>query len=98
MPRLVNKIYNADSRNISKVLSSAISIQTTITSPPYFDMKDYGVDGQVGFGQSYSAYVDDLASIFKQVLDRTSCDGTLWIIVDTFKRNGNVKSLSRNGE
>ena len=93
MPRLVNKIYNADSRNISKVLPSAISIQTTITSPPYFDMKDYGVDGQVGFGQSYSAYVDDLASIFKQVLDRTSCDGTLWIIVDTFKRNGNVVML-----
>ena len=89
----LNTVYNIDSRQISEVLSSDVRIQTTISSPPYFDMKDYGVDGQVGFGQDYSDYLDDIGSIFKQVLDRTVDDGTLWIIVDTFKRGANLVLL-----
>lgn len=89
----LNTIYNIDSRRISEFLSNEVKIQTTISSPPYYDMKDYGVEGQVGFGQSYSDYLEDIASIFKQVLDRTADDGTLWIIVDTFKRGGSLVLL-----
>ena len=68
-------------------------MQTTITSPPYFDMKDYGVDGQIGFGQSYQEYLDDLTKIFDQIRKHTCDDGTLWIIIDTFKRNGDIVLL-----
>lgn len=89
----MGRIINDDSRNLSSLLDSSKLIQTTITSPPYFDMKDYGVDNQIGFGQSYSEYLSDLSLVFKQVLDITAENGTLWIIIDTFKRNGNIVLL-----
>lgn len=90
---MYNTIYHNDSRNISDVLSSDVEIQTTITSPPYFDMKDYGVEGQVGYGQKYEDYLNDLKLIFDQVYYRTKEDGTLWIIIDTFKRNNSIVPL-----
>ena len=88
-----HRLFVSDSRRISKLLSDADRMQTTITSPPYFDMKDYGVDGQIGFGQSYQEYLDDLTKIFDQIRKHTCDDGTLWIIIDTFKRNGDIVLL-----
>lgn len=88
-----NHIYNLDSRKISETLDKDFRIQTTITSPPYYDMKDYGVEGQVGYGQEYEDYLEDLKSIFTQVFHQTKDDGTLWIIIDTFKRNHNIVPL-----
>ena len=93
MNRVKSQIYNIDARKLSEILPGGQIIQTTISSPPYYDMKDYGVDGQVGFGQSYDVYLDDITNIFKQVLDHTVDDGTLWIIVDTFKRRNNLVLL-----
>lgn len=90
---MYNCIYNIDSRKISEILNKDVQIQTTITSPPYFDMKDYGVDGQVGYGQKYDDYLDDLQSIFGQVYTYTKDNGTLWIIIDTFKRNNTIVPL-----
>lgn len=88
-----NIVYNLDSRKLSEVISNEIKIQTTITSPPYFDMKDYGVNGQVGYGQEYDIYLEDLKNIFTQIYCSTKEDGTLWIIIDTFKRNNTVVTL-----
>lgn len=88
-----SKVFHQDSRKIGQFLPSEIKIQTTITSPPYFDMKDYGVDNQVGYGQEYSDYLNDLKIIFKQVYDATKDDGTLWIVIDTFKRNNAIVPL-----
>lgn len=93
MNNIKSQIFNIDSRRISEVLPSGQMIQTTISSPPYYDMKDYGFDGQVGFGQTYSDYLDDITDIFKQVLEHTVDDGTLWIIVDTFKRENGLVLL-----
>lgn len=93
MSNNVNKVYNADARKISTVLDPDVRIQTTITSPPYFDMKDYGVDNQIGYGQRYEEYLQDLKLIFADILARTANDGTLWIIIDTFKRHNNVVLL-----
>ncbi len=90
---IINRILNNDSRRMSEIISNDIRIQTTITSPPYYDMKDYGVDGQVGFGQKYDDYLNDLKSIFAHVFDYTKEDGTLWIIIDTFKRDNSVVTL-----
>ena len=93
MPRFKSQIINADSRLLSAFLPAGKRIQTTISSPPYYDMKDYGVEGQIGYGQSYENYLSDIANVFKQVYDHTLPDGTLWIIVDTFKRADNIVLL-----
>ena len=89
----INRVYNYDSRKLAEVISNDIRIQTTITSPPYFDMKDYGVDDQIGYGQKYEDYLEDLKIIFAQVYERTKEDGTLWIVIDTFKRDNAVVTL-----
>ena len=93
MKERLNTIYNTDSRRISEVLPKDIRIQTTISSPPYFDMKDYGEENQIGFGQSYEEYLCDIKSVFEQVYQYTKEDGTLWIIIDTFKRNDSIVLL-----
>tara|TARA_R110000796_G_scaffold37722_4_gene95336 strand:+ start:241186 stop:242445 length:1260 start_codon:yes stop_codon:yes gene_type:complete len=89
----LNIIYNKDSRSILETIPKDIKVRTTITSPPYYDMKDYDSDNQVGYGQSYDDYLNDLKSIFKGVLEITKEDGTLWIIIDTFKRNNQITTL-----
>ena len=89
----MNKVYNGDSRCLLEILPEGVQVQTTITSPPYFDMKDYGVEGQVGFGQKYDEYLEDLKEIFALIYSVTKDDGTLWIVIDTFKRDHAVVTL-----
>ena len=93
MKSILNTIFNVDSRRISEILPNNVKIQTTISSPPYYDMKDYGVESQIGFGQSYEAYLRDIKNVFEQVYQYTKEDGTLWIIIDTFKRNDSIVLL-----
>ena len=47
----IHKIYFGDSRKCEKILDE--SVQLIVTSPPYFDLKDYGSDNQIGFGETY---------------------------------------------
>ena len=89
----MNKVYNGDSRCLLEILPEGVQVQTTITSPPYFDMKDFGVEGQVGFGHKYDEYLEDLKEIFAQIYTVTKDDGTLWIVIDTFKRDHAVVTL-----
>lgn len=88
----MNIIYNIDARDISKIIKEEI-VDVTITSPPYFDLKDYGYDGQIGYGQQYETYLDDLKTVFEGVYNCTKSTGTLWVIIDAFKRNDEVITL-----
>lgn len=45
-------IYHHDARKLNEIIKAKI-VDVTITSPPYFDMKDYGYKSQIGFGQEY---------------------------------------------
>lgn len=90
---IINRIYNKDARNILDILDENVRIKSTITSPPYFDMKDYGSENQIGFGQNYVEYLEDLKLIFKNIFTITDDDGSLWIIIDSFKRDNQVVTL-----
>lgn len=90
---ILNTVYNVDARKILATIPKDVKITTTITSPPYFDMKDYDSDNQIGYGQTYLEYLEDLKSVFSGVFQVTKDDGTLWIIIDTFKRNNQVVTL-----
>jgi DNA modification methylase len=70
-------------------------VDLTITSPPYADMKDYGYDpdAQIGIGDSYEDYLDDLRRVFQQVYDITRDHGSLWVVVNTFSQDGNMFEL-----
>ena len=86
------QLHREDSRNLSEIIPQN-TVTTTITSPPYADLKDYGYDEQIGYGDSYEKYLSDIRDVFEQVYSATEQDGTLWIIVDTFKRQGNITPL-----
>ena len=88
----INKIHKYDARDISKLIDNPI-IDVTITSPPYFDMKDYGYTEQIGFGQNYENYLEDLRKVFEGVYACTKNTGSLWVIIDTFRRAGSVVPL-----
>ena len=70
------------------------SLDVTLTSPPYHELKDYGVEGQIGYGQKYETeYVPDLEGVFKGIYNATKDTGTLWLVADTFKQNGRLVPL-----
>lgn len=89
----INTVYNIDARKILETIPLETKISTTITSPPYYDMKDYQVENQIGYGQTYDEYLNDLKSIFESIYNITNDDGSLWIVIDTFKRDNQVVTL-----
>ena len=56
------KIYIADSRNMAEVADE--SVHLVVTSPPYWHIKDYGVEGQIGYGQTLHEYLLDLSRVW----------------------------------
>jgi len=90
----VFNLHHNDTRDLLKVIpSSKPLVDVTITSPPYYDLKNYEFEGQIGHGQSYNEYLNDLEKIFRDVYQITKETGSLWIILDTFKRQGNLVPL-----
>lgn len=55
------------------------SVQTCVTSPPYWGLRDYGHDGQIGHEETPDAYVGELVSVFREVHRVLRDDGTLWL-------------------
>ncbi|TKT94061.1 DNA-methyltransferase [Dyadobacter frigoris] len=86
------KIHEIDARNLDLVIKKQV-VDVTITSPPYFDMKDYGYAEQIGYGQSYTEYLNDLHVVFSKVFLCTKETGTLWVIIDAFRKNGEMIPL-----
>ncbi|MGH9129192.1 MAG: DNA-methyltransferase [Acidimicrobiales bacterium] len=63
--------------------------QTVVTSPPYWSLRDYGIEGQVGLEGSVFDFVAALADIFDEVLRVLRGDGTLWLnIGDSYTSGG----------
>jgi DNA modification methylase len=55
------------------------SVQTCITSPPYFGLRDYGCDGQIGLESTPDSFVASLVDVFAEVHRVLKKDGTLWL-------------------
>jgi site-specific DNA-methyltransferase (adenine-specific) len=55
------------------------SVHTCVTSPPYFGLRDYGVDGQIGLEDTPEAFVARLVEVFREVRRVLRDDGTLWL-------------------
>ena len=65
------------------------SVQTVLTSPPYWSLRDYGVDEQIGRDDSLSAYVCSVVAAFEQVKRVLRDDGTVWLNVGDSYTSGN---------
>ena len=66
-------------------------VHTCVTSPPYYNLRDYGTEGQIGNEASVEEYINTLVRIFREVRRVLRPDGTLWVnIGDSYAtRSGN---------
>lgn len=96
-------IINADSRHIPL---SDNSVNCVVTSPPYYGLRDYGVNSQIGLEETPEAYVANIVAVFREVWRVLRSDGTLWLnIGDSYSGSGNGSgdyrengaSISKNG-
>lgn len=91
------KYYIGNSRNLNNLFQrrNIPKPSLIISSPPYFDILDYdGIKKQIGFGQNnYEIYLDDVAKVFHKCYELAEENSTFWLIVDTFKKKGEVVTL-----
>ncbi|WP_250630032.1 DNA methyltransferase [Rhodoflexus caldus] len=59
-----HKIINGDSRHMTEIPDN--SVHLVVTSPPYWQLKDYGSDNQIGFHDSYETYINHLNLVWKE--------------------------------
>jgi DNA modification methylase len=74
----INTVQQADAFDLLHGLPAG-SVDCCITSPPYFGLRDYGVDGQIGLEDTPQAYVNRLTDLFREVKRVLKDTGTCWI-------------------
>lgn len=72
------EILQGDVRETLRALETG-SVQTCVTSPPYFGLRDYGVSGQIGLEPTPAEYVEQMVAVFREVRRVLRDDGTLWL-------------------
>lgn len=88
MSDIKNRIINGDVLSVLKTLPDC-SIDCCVTSPPYYALRDYGMDGQIGLEATPESYVERLTDVFMEVHRVLKYDGTLWLnIADSYWGGG----------
>lgn len=83
-----NTLVRGDSLAVMSSMPGG-SVQTVVTSPPYWSLRDYGIEGQVGLNETVYAFIDSLAELFDQVHRVLRDDGTLWLNIGDSYTSGN---------
>lgn len=73
-----NTIINGNSLEVLKSLPDN-SIDCCVTSPPYYALRDYGCDGQIGLEETPEKYIERLCDVFSEVRRVLTSQGTLWL-------------------
>lgn len=84
-------VRHGDARQMDFLFAQAAPsplVTSTITSPPYADLKNYGHSEQIGWGQSYEEYLVEMRRIFRSIHRHTRDDGSMWLIADTLREQG----------
>ncbi len=88
----LGELRNEDARNLATSVEPG-TVDVTITSPPYYDLKNYNDKRQIGLGQDFEHYKNDLKSIFRDVYAVTKSSGSLWLVVDNLRIDGKLVLL-----
>jgi site-specific DNA-methyltransferase (adenine-specific) len=81
-------ILEGDSLDLLRLMPSN-SIQCAITSPPYWGLRDYGINGQIGLETSLPQFINHLVAIFNEVKRVLRDDGILWLNIGDGYTSGN---------
>ena len=86
-----NKIYQGDALEVLKTFTDE-SINCVMTSPPYWALRDYGNEKQLGLEKTFDEYINKLCDIFDEVKRVLRKDGTCWVnIGDTYNSHSTGK-------
>jgi DNA modification methylase len=90
----MNKIEFGDCREtMRRWKEQGVKAQTCVTSPPYYGLRDYGHEGQIGLEETPEEYIKAMVEVFRCVWDVLEDDGTLWLnIGDSYARQGGRES------
>lgn len=89
----LNKIYEGDCLGVLKTLPDN-SIDCCVTSPPYYGLRDYGNDGQIGLEETPELYVSKMVQVFSEVKRVLKNEGTLWLnLGDSYSSHKDCKSV-----
>lgn len=80
-----------DSRHV--LIELPISPTCTITSPPYFNVRKYPANTQLGHGQNLGDFRRDVRFVFDLLYRKTKPGGTLWVVADSIRQNGRLLPL-----
>jgi len=84
----LNTLYTGDALKILEILPNE-SVHCCVTSPPYWGLRDYGVEGQLGLEKTPEEYVDKLVNVLREVRRVLRDDGTLWLnLGDCYAKHG----------
>lgn len=84
-------VYQGDCLEVLRSLPDN-SVNCCVTSPPYFGLRDYGIDGQIGLEATLHEYINKLVEVFDQVRRVLTLDGTCWLNL------GDTYSTHRSGK
>ncbi len=73
-----NRVIEGDCLEVLRTLPDE-SVNCVVTSPPYWALRDYGVDGQLGLEPTFQEYINKLCDIFDEVKRVLKKDGTCWV-------------------
>ena len=94
MVKPMDCLLHKDVRLLTEIISPINPcVDVIITSPPYWNLKDYGAPNQIGHGQTKDEYLDDMAKILGDWLLVTKSTGSLWLIVNTYREDSEVQLL-----
>lgn len=91
--RPFGRVIWGTSENMSSIPDGTIKL--VITSPPYWDLKDYFKEGQIG-QESYSKYLSRLMNVWRECYNKLSPDGTLWLNINIRVKNNKVILIPRD--
>lgn len=93
----MNNILQGDALEVLKTLPDE-SVDCVVTSPPYWALRDYGVEGQLGLEPTFQEYITKLCDIFDEVKRVLKKEGTCWVnIGDTYMGNSSYSEKGRQG-
>jgi site-specific DNA-methyltransferase (cytosine-N4-specific) len=81
-------IFEGDALRVLNLLPAG-SVHCVVTSPPYWGMRDYGIEGQLGLEESLSQFLNRLVAVFAEVRRVLRDDGCLWLNIGDGYTSGN---------
>lgn len=86
----LGKLYCGNVFDVLPKLESE-SVQCCVTSPPYWGLRDYGIEGQLGLEKTHTEYIERMTQVFAMVHGAMRKDGTLWLNIGDSYASGKGK-------